>query len=145
METRLDVPGIESPLFMQFEDEFRKKVGSVVLSSEEASALFTQALKDALNESDVTRMVKEAAQASILSCVRGYFVHGDGRLMIDSAVKRVVQESPIMQAIRGPEPKSEPKKQSLVCHVCGTETLYACSDCRVEFGVSIGVCRRGGT
>lgn len=26
------------------------------------------------------------------------------------------------------------------CHICGTQTLYACSDCRIDFGVSIYVC-----
>lgn len=26
------------------------------------------------------------------------------------------------------------------CHVCGQQTLYACSDCRIDFGVTIYVC-----
>jgi hypothetical protein len=27
-----------------------------------------------------------------------------------------------------------------LCHVCGTPSLFACSDCRIDFGVSIYVC-----
>jgi hypothetical protein len=27
-----------------------------------------------------------------------------------------------------------------LCHVCGSQTLYACSDCRIDFGVTIYVC-----
>jgi hypothetical protein len=27
-----------------------------------------------------------------------------------------------------------------VCHVCGTQTLMACSDCRLNFGAVIYVC-----
>lgn len=29
------------------------------------------------------------------------------------------------------------KKQ---CHVCGNNTLYACADCRIDFGVTVYVC-----
>ena len=30
----------------------------------------------------------------------------------------------------------------LPCHVCGEETSMACSDCRIDFGVSIHVCAK---
>lgn len=26
------------------------------------------------------------------------------------------------------------------CHGCGNQTLYACSDCRIDFGVTVYVC-----
>lgn len=26
------------------------------------------------------------------------------------------------------------------CHICKSQTLYACSDCRIDFGVTIYVC-----
>jgi hypothetical protein len=29
-----------------------------------------------------------------------------------------------------------------VCHVCGETTLLACSDCRIDFGVTVYVCKR---
>jgi hypothetical protein len=28
------------------------------------------------------------------------------------------------------------------CHVCGQQTLYACSDCRIDFGVTVYVCNK---
>lgn len=31
-----------------------------------------------------------------------------------------------------------------MCHVCGANTLWACSDCRIDFGVTIYVCNTKG-
>lgn len=28
------------------------------------------------------------------------------------------------------------------CHICGQQTLMACSDCRIDFGISIYVCNK---
>jgi len=31
--------------------------------------------------------------------------------------------------------------QKKKCYICGEQTLYACSDCRIDFNVSIYVCK----
>lgn len=29
-----------------------------------------------------------------------------------------------------------------VCHVCGAQTLWACSDCRIDLGATVYVCQK---
>lgn len=33
-------------------------------------------------------------------------------------------------------------KPPSACYICGDATMFACSDCRIDFGVSIHVCEK---
>jgi len=93
-----DAP-IEAPVYA----DFGVQLGNATVSSKEGREILKKAFKNALSEVNVSKLVQAAAEEAILSSVRGYFTHGEGRLAIDAAVKKVVVDSPLLKAIRGAE------------------------------------------
>ena len=86
-------------LKVQLDEEFDAEVGKVVMSSTEAQELIRKAIRATMNKESVAELVRDAAETAILSCVRGYFSHGKGRQLIDEAVMKSVELSPLMQAV----------------------------------------------
>ena len=97
-----DAP-IEAPVYADFGEQLKVQLGNATVSSKEGREILKKAFKNALSEVNVSKLVQAAAEEAILSSVRGYFTHGEGRLAIDAAVKKVVVDSPLLKAIRGAE------------------------------------------
>lgn len=83
----------------EFDEELKARVAQMTLSEESAQKLIKETLKELLGKAEIARLVKDAAETAILSTVRGYFTHGEGRRIIDVAILKVIHDSPLMIAI----------------------------------------------
>lgn len=91
-----------------FDGELMARVARTALSDAEAQKLIADTVKAQLSEGTIASLIKSSAEAAIISTVRGYFTHGEGRRIVDAAVMRVVHESPLMAAIEKAS-KGDPK------------------------------------
>lgn len=83
----------------EFDAELKAKVARMTLSQESAQKLIADTVKRLLGEEEIKELVKDAAETAIISTIRGYFTHGEGRRIVDAAVMKVVHESSLMVAI----------------------------------------------
>lgn len=83
----------------EFDEELKAKVARMTLSQESAQKLIAETVKKLLGQEEIKKLVKDAAETAIISTIRGYFVHGEGRRIVDAAVMKVVHESPLLVAI----------------------------------------------
>ena len=90
---------MEVLLNAEFDDGLKAKVAGVLLSDKGAQKLIAATMKRLLGKKEVSELVTKSTEDAIMSVVRGYFTHGEGRRIIDAAVMRVVHESPLMVAI----------------------------------------------